>query len=115
MKKIIEISLNSTKLSGEVDTGCPVTLIGINQVNTNNIKIVPSKKTLYSVNNDEIKLAVTFEAKLSGNGKSGIITVYVVVYGQALPFGLRATDTYTATARYIYILNKAVVRLSSTN
>lgn len=79
MKKIIKIKINNHPTDVEVDTGCPIIMIGKNlycdKFTTNRLK--PFDKSLHAASGHEIRILGKFLANIKANGRSGNATIIV--------------------------------------
>lgn len=73
MKQTINLNINNTKISAEVDTGCPIILIGaqLYRRHFHLQKLQPIQRPLFDASGNNIKLLGSFNAKISTQTKSG--------------------------------------------
>ena len=78
MKKCVKVQIDGTAMEGEVDTGCPILLIGTNtykKIKDGQVK--KPDRPLYGASGHQIDIVGVFQATVSGNGRKGVVSVYI--------------------------------------
>lgn len=78
-KMIINFNINTTQIQAEVDTGCPIILIGskLYRQHFSATRLLQLNRPLYDASGNKISLLGSFQAKINKNNKSGYADVVV--------------------------------------
>lgn len=87
MKKIINVKLNETEVRAEVDTGCPIILIGSQLYRQKFIKnrLQHFNRPLYAASGHQLCVLGSFNATIAANGRRGKANVVVQSINRELP------------------------------
>lgn len=79
MKQLITIKINQTKLTGEVDTGCPVILIGAQHYRQHFSTIHTHSPicSLFDASGNQLNILGSFRANISANNRSGVADILI--------------------------------------
>lgn len=75
----MKVTIGNQLVEAEVDTGCPIVLIGFNTYKSkfNNIKLTKQTETFRDASGNKMDMVGTFMSTIKGNNNSGVVKIYV--------------------------------------
>ena len=95
MKQMVEIFINNKPITTEVDTGCPIILIGAQLYRRYfaNSRLEQAHRSLSDASGNKLEILGSFAATISSKKRSGTVTIFVQEGNRQIPLlGTSALD-----------------------
>ena len=107
MKQIITININRIPITAEVDTGCPIILIGahLHKKHFANLPLQRVTRQLLDASGNKLVILGSFSATLAANNRQGSVKIIVQVDRQLPLLGTEGLDILFPKWRQTFVVN----------